>query len=154
MKLNEFLENASYKYIKIGTLGGSFFYCGELEKLDTKRVDRDYRKFIMKRLNYHKNLCDKYKTQGITIRENTRGNKVDKISRYGRYMTVEEFVNLRIAEEEKYYENYLKKKNNYKSLAKREIKDIYDSVLHDDCIIVIVDGFEHGNVYDLFEMED
>lgn len=126
-------------------------YCGELEKLDTKRFDREYRKFIRKRLDYHKKLVNKYKAQGITIRETLNGKSVEKISRYGRYMTIDEFVNLRIAEEKKRCNNYEKMKNDYKPIAKREIKDIYDSVLHDDCIIVIVEGFEHGNVYDLFE---
>jgi len=44
-------------------------------------------------------------------------------------------------------------KKAYKPIAKREIKDCYDSVLYDDCIIVILEGVEHGNVYDM-ERED
>ena len=153
MKLSEFLGTANCKYIKIGTCGGSFLYCGSLKNLDTKEVDRKYRKFIKERRKVHLNNVTRYQNGGIMIKEKAKGRKVDKISRYGRYMTVEEFVKLRIDEEKKRYERYEEMKKAYVPIAKREIKQCYDSVLYDDCIIVILEGFEHGNVYDM-ERED
>lgn len=50
MKLCEFLENTSYKYIKIGTCGEAFMYCGEVEMLDTKRIDRKYSGYLRKNI--------------------------------------------------------------------------------------------------------
>ena len=149
MKLSEFLENANCKFIKIGTCGGSFLYCGSLKNLDTKKVDRSYRKFIRERRKVHLENVKRYQSKGIMIKEEVNEKKVDKISRYGRYMTVDEFVKLRIDEERKRYESYERKRKDYKPIAKREIKDIYNSVLHDDCIIVILEGTEHGDVYDM-----
>lgn len=149
MKLSEFLENANCRLIKIGTCGGSFLYCGSLKKLDTKKVDRSYRKFIKERRKVHLDNVTRYQNGGIMIKEKAQGRKVDKISRYGRYMTVDEFVKLRIDEERKRFENYEKKRKEYKPIAKREIKKCYNSVLYDDCIIVILEGMEHGNVYDM-----
>ena len=149
MKLSEFLYNANCKYIKIGTCGGSFLYCGSLENLDTSKVYRDYRKFIKERRKVHLDNVTRYQNGGIMIKEKTQGRKVDKIRRYGRYMTVEEFVKLRIDEERKRYERYEEMKKAYKPIAKREIKKCYNSVLYDDCIIVILEGLEHGNVYDM-----
>lgn len=149
MKLSEFLYNANCKYIKIGTCGGSFLYCGSLEKLDTKEVDKKYRKFIRERIKVHLDNMTRYQNDGIMIKEKSQGRKVDKISRYGRYMTVDDFVKLRIDEEKKRYESYERKRKDYKPIAKREIKRLYDSVLYDDCIIVILEGMEHGTVYDM-----
>lgn len=97
MKLSEFLENANYKFIKIGTCGSSFLYCGSLKNLDTKAVDKSYRKYLRKRRN----------------------------------------------------ERYKKKLKDYKPIAKRDVIEAYDSALYRDCIIVIVDGNERGNVEDL-----
>lgn len=151
MKLNEFLENASYKYIKIGTNGGSFLYCGELEKLDTKSVYRKYKRYLSGRYKFHLKNCNKYKKDGITIREKLYNPKVEKIVRYGRKMTIEEFTNLKIEKEEKTYKSYERKIKEYKPLATREICEAYNSELYADCIIVILEGFEHGNVNDLFE---
>lgn len=149
MKLSEFLENANCRFIKIGTCGGSFLYCGSLKNLDTKKVDRSYRKFIRERRKVHLENVKRYQSKGIMIKEEVKGNNVDKISRYGRYMTVDDFVKLRIDEERKRYESYERKRKEYKPIANREIKDIYNSVLHDDCIIVILEGTEHGDVYDM-----
>lgn len=149
MKLSEFLYNANCKYIKIGTCGGSFLYCGSLEKLDTKEVDKKYRKFIRERIKVHLDNMTRYQNDGIMIKEKSQGRKVDKISRYGRYMTVDDFVKLRIDEEKKRYESCERKRKDYKPIAKREIKRLYDSVLYDDCIIVILEGMEHGTVYDM-----
>jgi len=101
MKLSEFLESANCRLIKIGTCGGSFLYCGSLENLDTRNVDRKYRKFIKERRKVHLDNVTRYQNGGIMIKEMTQGRKVDKISRYGRYMTIEEFVKLRIDEERK-----------------------------------------------------
>ena len=60
MKLDEFLENANckeikkeIKFIKIGTCGTSFLYCGSLKNLDTKKVDRSYRKYLRKKRKEH-----------------------------------------------------------------------------------------------------
>lgn len=149
MKLSEFLEIANCKFIKIGTCGGSFLYCGSLKKLDTKKIDRRYRKFIRERRKAHLENVKRYQSKGIMIKEEVQGKNVDKISRYGRYMTVDDFVKLRIDEERKRYESYERKRKDYKPIAKREIKEVYPSVLYKDCIIVIVNGFEHGNVEDL-----
>lgn len=151
MKLSEFLENANCKFIKIGTCGGSFLYCGSLKNLDTKKVDRNYRKFIRERRKAHLENVNRYQSKGIMIKEEVQGKKADKISRYGRYMTVDEFVKLRIDEERMRFERYEKKRKDYKPIAKREIKSYYNSVLYDDCIIVILEGLEHGNVEDLYE---
>ena len=153
MKLSEFLETANCRLIKIGTCGGSFLYCGSLKNLDTKKVDRRYRKFIRERRKVHLENVKRYQSKGIMIKEETQGNKVKKINRYGRSMTVDEFVDLRIDEERKRYESYERKRKEYKPIAKREIKRCYDSVLYDDCVIVILEGLEHGNVYDM-ERED
>ena len=153
MKLSEFLETANCRLIKIGTCGGSFLYCGSLKNLDTKRVDRSYRKFIRERRKVHLENVKRYQSKGIMIKEEVQGKNADKISRYGRYMTVDEFVDLRIDEERKRYESYERKRKEYKPIAKREIKRLYDSVLYDSCIIVILEGSEHGNVYDM-ERED
>lgn len=149
MKLSEFLKNADCRFIKIGTCGGSFLYCGSLKNLDTKKVDRSYRKFIRERRRAHLENVKRYQSKGIMIKEEVHEKKVDKISRYGRYMTVDEFVKLRIDEERMRFERYEKKRKDYKPIAKREIKEVYPSVLYKDCIIVIVNGFEHGNVEDL-----
>lgn len=149
MKLSEFLETANCRLIKIGTCGGSFLYCGSLKNLDTKKVDRSYRKFIRERRKVHLDNMTRYQNGGIMIKENTQGRNVDRISRYGRSMTVDDFVKLRIDEEKKRYESYERKRKDYKPIAKREIKRLYDSVLYDDCIIVILEGMEHGNVYDM-----
>ena len=153
MKLSEFLETANCRLIKIGTCGGSFLYCGSLKNLDTKKIDRSYRKFIKERRKVHLENVKRYQSKGIMIKEKAQGKNADKISRYGRYMTVDEFVNLRIEEEQKWFENYENKRKSYVPIAKREIKDCYDSVLYDDCVIVILEGLEHGNVYDM-ERED
>lgn len=149
MKLSEFLETANCRLIKIGTCGGSFLYCGSLKNLDTKKVDRSYRKFIKERRKVHLENVKRYQSKGIIIKEETQGRKVKKISRYGRSMTVDEFIDLRIDEEKKRYESYERKRKDYKPIAKREIKKCYNSVLYDDCIIVILEGLEHGNVYDM-----
>lgn len=149
MKLSEFLETANCRLIKIGTCGGSFLYCGSLKSLDTKAVDRKYRKFIKERRKVHLENVKRYQSKGIIIKEETQGRKVKKINRYGRSMTVDEFVDLRIDEEKKRYESYERKRKDYKPIAKREIKKCYNSVLYDDCIIVILEGLEHGNVYDM-----
>lgn len=151
MKLSEFLENANYKFIKIGTCGGSFLYCGELEKLDTKKVDNNYMRYLRGRYKFHLKNCNKYKKNGITIREKLYNPEVKEIVRYGREMTIEEFTNLKIEKEEKTYKSYERKIKEYKPLAKREICEAYNSELYEDCIIVIVKGTEHGNVNDLFE---
>lgn len=149
MKLSEFLETANCRLIKIGTCGGSFLYCGSLKNLDTKKVDRRYRKFIRERRKVHLENVKRYQSKGIMIKEEVQGKNTDKISRYGRYMTISDFVKLRIDEEKKRYENYERKRKEYKPIAKREIKRCYDSVLYDDCVIVILEGLEHGNVYDM-----
>lgn len=149
MKLSEFLKTANCRLIKIGTCGGSFLYCGQLKNLDTKKVDKSYRKFIRERRKVHLENVKRYQSKGIMIKEETKGRKAKKINRYGRSMTVEEFVNLRIDEERKRFESYERKKKDYKPIAKREIKKCYNSVLYDDCIIVILEGLEHGNVYDM-----
>lgn len=57
MKLDEFLENENCKFIKIGTCGTSFLYCGSLKNLDTKKVDRSYRKFLRKKRKEHLDNC-------------------------------------------------------------------------------------------------
>lgn len=124
-------------------------YCGSLKNLDTKKVDRRYRKFIRERGKVYLENVKRYQSKGIMIREEVQGKNTDKISRYGRYMTVDEFVNLRIDEEKKRFESNERKRKEYKPIAKREIKRCYDSVLYDDCIIVILEGMEHGNVYDM-----
>lgn len=149
MKLSEFLENANYKFIKIGTCGGSFLYCGSLKNLDTKNVDKSYRKYLRKRRNEHFDNVSRYQTQGILIKEQAYGRKVDKISRYGKYMTIDEFTKLRIDQEKERFERYKKKIKDYKPIAKRDVIEAYDSALYADCIIVIIDGQEHGNVEDL-----
>lgn len=149
MKLSEFLDNANYKYIKLGTNGGSFLYCGELEKLDTKIVDKKYMRYLRRRYKEHLENVKRYKKDGITIRETIFKPNVKKIYRCGRKMTIEEFTEFRIEQEEKRYKKYEIMIKEYKKLAKREINDIYDSELYEDCIIVIVDGNEHGNVEDL-----
>ena len=56
-----------------------------------------------------------------------------------------------IEQEENLYKKYERIIKEYKQLAKREIKESYNSILYDNCIIVIVGGFERGNVGDLFE---
>lgn len=149
MKLSEFLETTNCRLIKIGTCGGSFLYCGSLKNLDTKKVDRSYRKFIRERRKVHLENVKRYQSKGIMIKEETQGNKVKKINRYGRSMTVDEFVDLRIDEERKRFESYERKRKEYKPIAKREIKKCYNSVLYEDCVIVILEGIEHGNVYDM-----
>ena len=153
MKLCEFLENTSYKYIKIGTCGGEFMYCGEVENLDTKRIDREFRGYLKKRYKTHLKKYNKYKKDGINIREIINDPTIKKIVRHGREMTIEEYTNLMIEQEENLYKKYERRINEYKQLAKREIKESYNSILYDNCIIVIVGGFERGNVGDLFEEE-
>ena len=154
MKLCEFLENTSYKYIKIGTCGEAFMYCGEVEKFDTKRVDRKYREELIRRYKKHLKNYNKYKKDGIHIKEIINDPTIKKIVRRGREMTIEEYTNLMIEQEENLYKKYERRIKEYKQLAKREIKESYNSILYADCIIVIVGGCERGNVGDLFEEEE
>ena len=142
MKLGEFLENENCKFIKIGTCGTSFLYCGSLKNLDTKKVDRSYRKFLRKKRKEHLDNMTRYQSQGIMT-------KADRINWRGRYITVDEYVKLKIDQEKKYFEKYEKKIKDYKPIAKREIKEVYQSALYRDCVIVIIAGFEHGNIDDL-----
>ncbi len=142
MKLAEFLENANYKFIKIGTCGTSFLYCGSLKNLDTKKVDRSYRKFLRKKRKEHLDNMTRYQSQGIKT-------KANMIKWRGRYVTVDEFVKLMIDREKKCFEKYEKKIKDYEPIAKREIKEMYQSALYRDCIIVIIAGFERGNIDDL-----
>ena len=154
MKLCEFLENTSYKYIKIGTCGGdAFMYCGDVENLDTKRIDRKYRDCFKKRYKTHLENYNKYKKDGINIKKTIHDHNIKKIVRYGREMTTEEYTNLMIEQEENLYKKYERRIKEYKQLAKREIKEAYNSILYADCIVVIVSGCERGNVGDLFEEE-
>lgn len=55
-------------------------------------------------------------------------------------MTIEEYTNLRIEQEENLYKKYEQRIKEYKQLAKREIKEVYNSILYADCIVVIVSG--------------
>ena len=172
MTLREYIEESESDYIKIGSDkgGGGFIYCGrtdeaieELKDFDDEELEHIADLIIIdkKRLEF---LSDEKEIEYFIKRETEvfRKEKAEKRKncKYGKIKTEEELIPYLRKKREKekatrfrHLEKMREILQGYTDLMSRRIVEKYPSMINDDEIIVIYDGYESRGYWDRSEYE-
>lgn len=140
LRLTEVLSENRDKNIKIGFENGNgFFYCGPVNECDLESLNNRVREWVKNATcNAEINLTTtmaRIPDDWINLAKKSRVKDINKL--------VEQLKNQinRVIKMNKYERSYV-------PITEREVVDVYDSIINENEIIVIVDGIEVGPYWD------
>lgn len=155
MILKELLITNKAVYIKIGSEKGLFMYAGKVDDMARKLqyIDETYIDYYEKKYKKHKYQYERFKTPDLKKESNKCAPALGALRKKGKDITLEKYIKLRAKEELEETEKWFYRLTNYKPLMIREVKKCYGSLLHESCMIAILEGYDLGNRYDIEEEE-
>lgn len=152
-KLVEILNATKHKYVKIGAESGNgFFYVGSVDNFqkNLNRITKACKKAAQHEIDQKKarfeRLCAEYPTIEDFAKEYGLSDKKDKL-------TAENYISLldrHFARIRKASELWALSQDNFskfKPMTRREVIRYDDSFVDEDCLIVIVEGYEFGKYW-------
>ena len=152
-KLVEILNATKHKYVKIGAgTGNGFFYVGSVDNFqkNLNRITKACKKAAQHEIDQKKarfeKLCAEYPTIEDFAKEYGLSDKKDEL-------TAENYISLldrHFARIRKASESWALSQDNFskfKPMTRREVIRYDDSFVDEDCLIVIVEGYELGKYW-------
>ena len=152
MILKELLMTNKADFIKIGTEKGLFMYAGKVENMARKlqAIDESYIDYYEEKYKFHKHQYERFKAPDALKEERNKcAPAIAALRRKGEEITLEQYIRLRLKEELEETEKWYYRLVNYSPMMIREVKNVYGSILHESCMIVILEGYDLGSRYDI-----
>ena len=157
-ELKKVLSNTEHKNVKIGAENGSgFFYAGSIVNyLDNiERVDKACHLAAKQNVSRHKDridrMCRNCPTPEAFARRCLARDEQEKMTseNYSQFLDAYYKKLCSVSEETQKAEDIL---NNWKVLAQRKVVRCDDSIADEDCLVVIIEGYELGRYWTLDEV--
>ena len=156
-ELTKVLSNTKYKNVKIGAENGSgFFYAGSVDNYlkNTDRVDRAChlaaKQSVSRRKARIETLCKNCPTAETYIRKSLSRNDAENMTAENYLKFLDKYFNTvrNVTKEMQKAEELLA---HWEPLAQRRIVRKEESTVDEDCLIVIINGYEQGSYWMLEE---